>query len=105
MAVIGMYSMATTVYAQTMAQSSATKAAGTMNAFLGLLPIAARIGGVVAIIGGLWSFYKHFKSQGRDGSIPAGFAGLGVGVALFFLGGTLRFGADSLGVDQSAMPT
>ena len=98
--VVGTYLLATNVYAQSKAQTSATALTGTMQAFLGIMNPASKLAGVIAIIGGLWSLYKHYKSQGRDGSIAAGIAGLGVGVALFFLGGMLSFGADTIGIDQ-----
>ena len=92
--------------AQSQAQGTATKLTGTMTAFLGLMPIVAKIGGIVVLIGGMWSLYQHYKSQGRDGSIAAGIAGLGVGVGLFFMGGLLNFGADSLGITATtALPT
>lgn len=102
--VIASYTAATAVHAQA-AQQSAQKLGSTLTAFLGLMPIVARIGGLIVLIGGLWSLYKYYKSQGRDGSIAAGIAGVGVGVALFFLGGLLRFGADTVGIDQNAMPS
>lgn len=98
--VVGTYLLATNVYAQSKAQTSATALTGTMKAFLGIMNPASKLAGVIAIIGGLWSLYKHYKSQGRDGSIAAGIAGVGVGVALFFLGGMLSFGADTIGIDQ-----
>ena len=98
--VVGTYLLATNVYAQGKAQQSATALTGTMKAFLGIMNPASKLAGVIAIIGGLWSLYKHYKSQGRDGSIAAGIAGVGVGVALFFLGGMLSFGADTIGIDQ-----
>ena len=101
--VVGTYLLATNVYAQTKAEQSATALTGTMKAFLGIMNPASKLAGVIAIIGGLWSLYKHYKSQGRDGSIAAGIAGLGVGVALFFLGGMLTFGADTLGIDQEEL--
>ena len=101
--VVGTYLLATNVYAQTKAQQSATALTGTMKAFLGIMNPASKLAGVIAIIGGLWSLYKHYKSQGRDGSIAAGIAGLGVGVGLFFLGGMLTFGADTLGIDQQEL--
>ena len=101
--VVGTYLLATNVYAQGKAQHSATALTGTMKAFLGIMNPASKLAGVIAIIGGLWSLYKHYKSQGRDGSIAAGIAGLGVGVALFFLGGMLTFGADTLGIDQQEL--
>ena len=75
-----------------------------MQAFLGLRPIAARMAGLIVLIGGMWSLYKYYKSQGRDGSVAAGVAGLGVGAGLFFLGGLLNLGADTIGIDKSAMP-
>ena len=88
------------------AQQSAQKLTGTLQAFLSLMPIASKIAGIIAMIGGLWSLYKYYKSQGRDGSIAAGIAGLGVGAGLFFLGGLLNFTADSLGIEQSSqLPT
>ena len=88
------------------AQQSATKLTGTLQAFLSLMPVASKIAGIIAMIGGLWSLYKYYKSQGRDGSIAAGIAGLGVGAGLFFLGGLLTFTADSLGIEQnSQLPT
>ena len=101
--VVGTYLLATNVYAQAKAQQSATALTGTMKAFLGIMNPASKLAGVIAIIGGMWSLYKHYKSQGRDGSIAAGIAGLGVGVALFFLGGLLTFGADTLGIDQQEL--
>ena len=101
--VVGTYLLATNVYAQAKAQQSATALTGTMKAFLGIMNPASKLAGVIAIIGGMWSLYKHYKSQGRDGSIAAGIAGLGVGVALFFLGGMLTFGADTLGIDQQEL--
>lgn len=101
--VVGTYLLATNVYAQAKAQQSATALTGTMKAFLGVMNPASKLAGVIAIIGGLWSLYKHYKSQGRDGSIAAGIAGLGVGVGLFFLGGMLTFGADTLGIDQQEL--
>lgn len=101
--VVGTYLLATNVYAQAKAQQSATALTGTMKAFLGIMNPASKLAGVIAIIGGLWSLYKHYKSQGRDGSIAAGIAGVGVGVALFFLGGMLTFGADTLGIDQQEL--
>lgn len=100
--VVGMYTTATLAHAN--AQQSAQKLSGTMQAFLALMPIAARIAGLIVLIGGMWSLYKYYKSQGRDGSVAAGLAGLGVGVGLFFLGGLLNLGADTLGIDKSAMP-
>lgn len=107
--VIGMYTTATLAHAQVGgggggAQQSAQKLTNTMQAFLGLMPIAARIAGLIVLIGGMWSLYKYYKSQGRDGSVAAGIAGLGVGVGLFFLGGLLNLGADTIGIDKSAMP-
>lgn len=102
--VVAAYTVATAAHAQ-VAQQSAQKLGGTLQAFLAIMPIVARIGGLIVIIGGLWSLYKYYKSQGRDGSIAAGIAGVGVGVALFFLGGLLRFGADTVGIDQNAMPS
>ena len=107
--VIGMYTTATLAQAQVGgggggAQQSAQKLTTTMQAFLGLMPIAARIAGLIVLIGGMWSLYKYYKSQGRDGSVAAGIAGLGVGVGLFFLGGLLNLGADTIGIDKSAMP-
>lgn len=107
--VIGMYTCATLAHAQVgggggSAQQSAQKLTSTMQAFLGLMPIAARIAGLIVLIGGMWSLYKYYKSQGRDGSVAAGVAGLGVGAGLFFLGGLLNLGADTIGIDKSAMP-
>jgi hypothetical protein len=88
------------------AQHSAQQLTGTLQAFLSLMPVASKIAGIIAMIGGLWSLYKYYKSQGRDGSIAAGIAGLGVGAGLFFLGGLLTFTADSLGIEQnSQLPT
>ena len=88
------------------AQQSAQQLTGTLQAFLSLMPVASKIAGIIAMIGGLWSLYKYYKSQGRDGSIAAGIAGLGVGAGLFFLGGLLTFTADSLGIQQnSQLPT
>lgn len=83
------------------AQQSATQLTGTLTAFLNLMPVASKIAGIIAMIGGLWSLYKYYKSQGRDGSIAAGIAGLGVGAGLFFLGGLLNFTADSMGIQQN----
>lgn len=103
--VVGMYTTATLAHASGGgAQQSAAKLTSTMQAFLGLMPIAARIAGLIVLIGGMWSLYKYYKSQGRDGSVAAGLAGLGVGVGLFFLGGLLNLGADTIGIDKSAMP-
>ena len=107
--VIGMYTCATLAHAQAgggggSAQQSAQQLTSTMQAFLGLMPIAARIAGLIVLIGGMWSLYKYYKSQGRDGSVAAGVAGLGVGAGLFFLGGLLNLGADTIGIDKSAMP-
>ena len=107
--VIGMYTTATLAHAQAggsggSAQQSAQQLTSTMQAFLGLMPIAARIAGLIVLIGGMWSLYKYYKSQGRDGSVAAGVAGLGVGAGLFFLGGLLNLGADTIGIDKSAMP-
>lgn len=107
--VIGMYTTATLAHAQAgggggAAQQSAQQLTSTMQAFLSLMPIAARIAGLIVLIGGMWSLYKYYKSQGRDGSVAAGVAGLGVGVGLFFLGGLLNLGADTIGIDKSAMP-
>ena len=88
------------------AQQSAQKLTGTLQSFLSLMPVASKIAGIIAMIGGLWSLYKYYKSQGRDGSIAAGIAGLGVGAGLFFLGGLLNFTADSIGIQQSSqLPT
>ena len=84
------------------AQQSAQQLTGTLQAFLSLMPVASKIAGIIAMIGGLWSLYKYYKSQGRDGSIAAGIAGLGVGAGLFFLGGLLTFTADSLGIEQNS---
>lgn len=84
------------------AQQAAGKLTGTLTAFLGLMPVASKIAGIIAMIGGLWSLYKYYKSQGRDGSIAAGIAGLGVGAGLFFLGGLLNFTADSMGIQQNS---
>ena len=107
--VVGMYTTATMAYAQVgggggAAEQSAQKLTSTMQAFLGLMPIASRIAGLIVLIGGMWSLYKYYKSQGRDGSVAAGVAGLGVGAGLFFLGGLLNLGADTIGIDKSAMP-
>ena len=107
--VVGMYTTATMAYAQGgggggSAQQSAQQLTSTMQAFLGLMPIASRIAGLIVLIGGMWSLYKYYKSQGRDGSVAAGVAGLGVGAGLFFLGGLLNLGADTIGIDKSAMP-
>lgn len=107
--VVGMYTTATMAYAQGggsggSAQQSAQQLTSTMQAFLGLMPIASRIAGLIVLIGGMWSLYKYYKSQGRDGSVAAGIAGLGVGAGLFFLGGLLNLGADTIGIDKSAMP-
>ncbi len=111
--VIAAYTVATAAYAQGagagaggggIATQSAQKLGGTLSAFLNIMPVVARIAGLIVLIGGLWALYKYYKSQGRDGSVAAGIAGIGVGVALFFLGGLLRFGADTVGIDQGAMP-
>lgn len=102
-AVVGMYLLATQAYASGnggQAANSARALTNTMKAFLGIMNPASKLAGVIAMIGGMWSLYKHYKSQGRDGSIAAGIAGVGVGVALFFLGGMLSFGADTLGIQQ-----
>ena len=84
------------------AQQSAQQLTGTLQAFLSLMPVASKIAGIIAMIGGLWSLYKYYKSQGRDGSIAAGIAGLCVGAGLFFLGGLLNFTADSIGIQQDS---
>ncbi len=107
--VVGMYTTATLAHAQAggsggAADQSAQKLTSTMQSFLGLMPIASRIAGLIVLIGGMWSLYKYYKSQGRDGSVAAGVAGLGVGAGLFFLGGLLNLGADTIGIDKSAMP-
>jgi hypothetical protein len=87
------------------AQTSANKIGGFLTAVLAVLPTVSRIAGILAIIGGLWGLYKYYKSGGRDGSLPAGIAGLLVGVALFFLGGLLTFGADAVGIQATgALP-
>lgn len=105
--VVAAYSTATTVYAAPGASSSggatesATKLGVSLKAILTIMPTMARIAGLIVIIGGLWALYTHYKSQGREGSIAAGIAGIGVGVALFFLGGLLNFGADTIGIDTN----
>lgn len=81
------------------------KVGSGMEAFLKLLPIAAKIGGIIIIIGGMWAMYSHYKSGGRDGSIPAGIAGVVIGAALFFLSGLLAFGADATGIPTTGGPT
>jgi len=87
------------------AEQAAQGLTGTMTAILQLMPMISRIAGIVVIIGGLWSLYQHYKSQGRDGSVAAGLAGIVVGVGLFFLGGLLAFGADTLGIEATtALP-
>ena len=88
------------------ATQAANKLGGTMQAILNIMPIASRIAGVVVLIGGMWSLYQHYKSQGRDGSIAAGIAGLAVGAGLFFLGGLLNFGGDLMNLDKkTSLPT
>ena len=94
-----------------LAQSFGSGTGGTtqlttfMTGILTLMPIAAKIAGAAVFIGGLWSMYKHFKSQGRDGSVAAGVAGVVIGAGLFFMGGLMRFGAGVVGFDQnSALP-
>ena len=103
--VVAAYTVATAAYAGGGSTSAGTQSAqklgGTLNAFLGLMPTVSRIAGLIVLIGGMWSLYKYYKSQGRDGSVAAGIAGIGVGVALFFLGGLLKFGADTMGIDQT----
>ena len=104
--VVASYTIATAAYAGgggtgSAGTQSAQKLGGTLSAFLALMPIVSRIAGLIVLIGGLWTLYKYYKSQGRDGSVAAGIAGLGVGVALFFLGGLLKFGADTMGIDQN----
>ena len=64
------------------------------------MPTISKIAGIIIIIGGLWALYTHYKSAGREGSIAACIAGIGVGTGLFFLAGLLTFGADTIGVDQ-----
>ena len=73
-----------------------------LSGILGLMPIAAKIAGAAVFIGGLWAMYKHFKSQGRDGSVAAGVAGVIIGAALFFMGGLMRFGADVVGFEANS---
>lgn len=79
-----------------------TKLTTFMQGILTLMPIAAKIAGAAVFIGGLWSMYKHFKSQGRDGSVAAGVAGVIIGAALFFMGGLMKFGADVVGFEQTS---
>lgn len=86
------------------ADANFNKVGTAMNAFLKLLPIASKIAGIIIMIGGLWAMYSHYKSGGRDGSIPAGIAGLVIGAALFFLSGLLAFGADATGISQTGGP-
>lgn len=110
--VVAAYSTATSAFAAPPTSGSgggatgaADKLGGTLTSILKLMPTVSKIAGVVVIIGGLWALYTHYKSAGREGSIGAGIAGIGVGVALFFLGGLLSFGADTLGIDPTtAMP-
>lgn len=81
--------------------ASATKLNTSLTGILNLMPIVSKIGGIIIIIGGLWALYTHYKSAGREGSIAAGIAGVGVGAALFFLSGLLSFSADSVGIQQN----
>lgn len=78
-----------------------TQLTSFMTGILTLMPIAAKIAGAAVFIGGLWSMYKHFKSQGRDGSVAAGVAGVVIGAALFFMGGLMKFGANVVGFEQT----
>lgn len=88
--------------AQFSGSGGTTKLTTFMQGILTLMPIAARIAGAAVFIGGLWSMYKHFKSQGRDGSVAAGVAGVIIGAALFFMGGLMKFGADVVGFEQTS---
>ena len=103
--VVSAYMLATNVHAAggSQAANSANALTNSLTSFLKVMNPVSKLAGIIAIIGGLWSLYKHYKSQGRDGSIAAGVAGIGVGVALFFLGGMLSFGADTLGIEEQSL--
>lgn len=93
-------------FAQNDPNASVQKTTSLLQNIKALLPVAAQIGGVIIMIGGLWSMYQHYKSGGRDGSIATGIAGVLIGAAMFFLSGMLKMGGGALGVDQStALPS
>lgn len=104
-AVFAAYSTATSAFAATggNATTSATKLGDSLAAILKIMPTISKIAGIIIMIGGLWALYTHYKSAGREGSIAAGIAGIGVGAGLFFLSGLLSFGADTIGVDQTTV--
>lgn len=106
-AVVSAYGTATSAFAASgSATGAATKLGETMSAILAVMPIISKIAGIIIIIGGLWALYTHYKSAGREGSIAAGIAGIGVGAGLFFLSGLLTFGADTVGITAtSVLPT
>ena len=81
--------------------ASTTNLSSFMSGILSIMPMASKIAGASVFIGGLWAMYKHFKSQGRDGSVAAGVAGVLIGAGLFFIGGLLSFGAGIVGFDQN----
>lgn len=88
-------------FAQADPNASVQKTTTLLQNVKALLPVAAQIGGVIIMIGGLWSMYTHYKSGGRDGSISTGIAGVLIGAAMFFLSGMLKMGGGALGVDQT----
>lgn len=105
-AVVAAYSTATSAFAGGNATTAATKLGTSLDAILKIMPTISKIAGIIIMIGGLWALYTHYKSAGREGSIAAGIAGIGVGAGLFFLAGLLNFGADTIGVDKTlALPT
>lgn len=104
-AVTAMMTMSDMAMAQQGADANFNKVGTAMSAFLKLLPVAAKIAGIIIMIGGLWAMYQHYKSGGRDGSIAAGLAGIFIGAALFFLSGLLQFGADATGINTTGGPT
>jgi hypothetical protein len=77
------------------------KATGLLQTIKTMLPVAAQVGGVVILIGGLWSMYQHYKSGGRDGSIATGIAGILIGAAMFFIAAVLNMGANALDINTS----
>ncbi len=82
--------------------ASANKVGGGMQAVLTVLPVGAQILGFIIAGGGLFQIQKYHKSQGRDGSMGGGIAGIVIGVCLFALGGFLKWTGGSIGVDASS---
>ena len=86
------------------AQGNISNVTSFMNQIYQMMPIIAKIAGALVFIGGMWSMYKHFKSQGRDGSVAAGIAGILIGAAFFLMGGLIRFVSSTTGIDSNALP-